>query len=250
MPTVKRWTRGRPKMLKRLELAIGALLLLAASLSLLAAACGGGGEETPSPVPPTGSPLPPEVQVQLKRMVLQPDDMLVGFNPVDEAFSTNEESASSADDPQGHLADLQRWGRILGYEVYYESGEPATVGQTMFFSVQSTASIYESSEGASASFADAVEVARTADWPVHFVGLEYVEVEEVPVSGLADEAMWLRIGEKGEPGEQVFAFDFVMLRQGPGRGSLQIGSFGTEGSKAVVEQLARAQADRMRSGLD
>lgn len=243
--------RGRPKMLRRLELAIGGLLLLVASLLLLAAACGGGGgEETPSPVPPTGSPLPPEVQDQLKRMVLQPDDVLTGFNLVDEPFSTNEESASSADDPQSRLADLQRWGRILGYEVYYESSEPPTVGQTIFFSLQSTASMYESSEGASASFADAVEVARTTDWPVVFVGPENVEWEEVPISDLADEAIWLRVGEKGEPGEQVSSFDIIMLRQGAGRGSLQIGSFGTEESKAVVEQLARAQADRMRSALE
>lgn len=238
-------------MLRRLELAIGGLLLLVASLLLLAAACGGnGGEETPSPVPPTGSPLPPEVQDQLKRMVLQPDDVLPGLNLVDEAFSTNEESASSADDPEGHLANLRRWGRILGYEVLYESSESVAAGQTLFFSLYSTASMYESSEGASASFADAVEVATTTDWPVRFVGPGLVETEEVPISGLADEAMWLRIGEKGKPGEQVSAFDIIMLRQGSSRGSLQVGSFGTEESKQVVEQLARAQVDRMRSALD
>jgi hypothetical protein len=237
-------------MLKRLELAIAGLLLLAASLSLLSAACDGGGEGTPSPVSPTGSPLPSEVQDQLKQMVLQPDDVLVGFTLTDEAFSTNEESAASADDPQGHLAELQSWGRVLGYEVLYESSEPVPVGQTIYFSIQSTASIYESSEGASASFADAVATARTTDWPVVFVGAENVEWEEVPISGLADEAMWLRVGEKGEPGEQVFSFDIVMFRQGVGRGSFQIGSFGTEESNQIVEQLARAQADRLRSALE
>ena len=237
-------------MLRRLDLAIGGLLLLVASLSLLAAACDGGGEGTPSPVSPTGSPLPPELKDQLKRMVLQPDDVVEGFELVDEAFSTNEESAASAADSQGHLADLQRWGRILGYEVLYESSEPVSVGQTMYFSLQSTASMYETSEGASASLADAVEVAKTTDWPVRFVGAENVEWEEVPLSGLTDEATWLRVGEKGKPGEQVFAFDIVMLRQGAGRGSLQIGSFGTEESKQIVEQLARAQADRMKSALE
>jgi len=231
-------------MLRRLELALGGLLLLVASLSLVAAACdGGGGEETPSPVPP-------ELKDQLKRMVLQADDVPEGFKLVDEAFSTNEESAASADDPQSHLADLERWGRILGYEVTYESSAPAVAGQTILFSVYSTASIYESNEGASASLADAVEVARTTDWPVRFAGAENVEMKEVPISGLADEARWLRITEKGNTGEQVFAFDIVMLRQGSGRGSLQIGSFGTEESKQVVEQLARVQADRMRSALD
>lgn len=235
---------GKAKMLKRFELAVGGLLLLVASLSLLAVACGGGGgEETPSPAPPG-------VEEQLKQMVLQPDDVPAGFNLVDEVFATNEESASSAEDPEGHLADLQRWGRILGYEVLYESSESVVGGQTILFSLYSTASMYETSEGASASFADAAEVARTTDWPVRFVGPESVEMEEVPVSDLADEAMWLRIGQKGKPGEQVSAFDIVMLRQGPSRGSLQIGSFGTEESKQIVEQLARAQVDRMRSALE
>jgi hypothetical protein len=223
-------------------------LLLVACLSLVAAACGGGGgEETPSPTP---SPVPPEVKDQLKQMVLQADDVPAGFNLVDEAFSTNAESAASADDPEGHLADLERWGRILGYEVTYETSAPAVAGQTMFFSVYSTASIYQSNEGASASFADAVEVAKTTDWPVHFAGAENVEMTEVPISGLADEASWLRISEKGNTGEQVFAFDIVMLRQGPNRGMLQVGSFGTEESKQIVEQLARVQADRMRSAVD
>jgi hypothetical protein len=244
MSRVRRLMPGRPKMLKRLELALGGLLLLVASLSLLAAACGGGdGEETPLPGPP-------EVRDQLKRMTLQPDDVPGGFKLVDEAFSTNEESAASAEDSQGHLANLQRWGRILGYEALYESSESAVSGQTILFSVYSTVSMYESSEGASASFADGVGVARTTDWPVRFVGPELVETVEVPVSGLADEALWLRIGEKPEPGEQVSAFDIIMLRQGPSRGSLQIGTFGTEESKQIVEQLARAQADRMRSALE
>jgi len=232
-------------MLRRLEPALGGLLLLVASLSLVAAACGGG-EETPSPTP---SPVPPEMKDQLKQMVLQADDLPAGFEPVDEAFSTNEESAASADDPQGHLADLERWGRILGYEVTYESSAPAVSGQTMLFSVYSTVSIYQSNEGASASLADAVAVARTTDWPVRFAGAENVEMKEVPISGLADEASWLRITEKGNTGEQVFAFDIVMLRQGPGRGMLQVGSFGTEESEKMVEQLARAQVDRMRSAL-
>jgi len=182
-------------------------------------------------------------------MVLQPDNVPAGFILVDEVFSTNEESASSADDPEGHLADLRRWGRILGYEAIYESSELEVAGQAILFSLHSSASIYESSEGASASFADAVEVGKTTDWTALVVGPEHFEMEEVPISGLADEAAWLRSSAEERPGDQVFTFDIVILRQGPGRGSLQIASFGTEESKPFVEQLARAQADRMRSAL-
>jgi hypothetical protein len=230
-------------MLRRLEPAVGGLLLLVASLLLVAVACdGGGGEETPSPVPP-------EVRDQLKQMVLQAEDVPEGFKLVDEAFSTNEESAASAEDPDGHLADLERWGRILGYEVTYESAESAVGGQTLLFSIYSTASTYQSNEGASASFADAVEAAKTTDWRLRFAGAENVEMKEVPITGLADEAKWLRISENAKPDEQVFAFDIVMLRQGAGRSMLQVGSFGTEESKQIVEQLARVQADRMRSAL-
>ena len=221
--------------MRKLQLVVGGLAVLVAFLLVAVMACDGGGGEG-------------EVEDQLRQIVLQAEDVPTGFSLTDEVFSTNEESASAGENPQERLAELQRWGRILGYEVTYESDQPAVGGQTLLFLVHSAASMYESSEGASASFTDAVETARTTDWAAHFsVEPQYLETEELSISGLADEAMWLRVKTEAQPGEQGFAFDMVILRQGPSRGSLQTGSFGTEESKQIVEELARTQAQHMAS---
>jgi len=224
---------------KRIGPAFGSLAMLVGLFSILAVGCdGGGGEAKPTPVPP-------ELQDQLRRMVLQAEDLPSGFAVVDEEFSTNQDVADASADPKGQLAQLQQWGRILGYDVTYEPGGAATEGEAIFFSVNSTASIYESPEGASASFADAANGARTTDWPTFFGGAVDIVVAEMPAPAVADEILWLRISGKAEAGEQTFAHDVILLRAGAARGSLQAGSFGTEEGEEFVEKLIRAQAEHM-----
>ena len=225
--------------MRRLGLAFGGLAALVAFLFIVAAGCGdGGGGEVPSPAPP-------ELKERLRRMVLRAEDLPAGFNLIDEVFSTNQDVADASPDPEGQLARLRQWGRILGYELTYEPSEPAAEGQSIIFSVNSTASIYESAEGASASFADAAKTARDTDWAAQFQGAADIVVEEVSAPAVADEVLWLRIRGKAEAGEQTFAHDVVILRTGALRGSLQAGSFGTQESKEFVERLMRAQAEHM-----
>jgi hypothetical protein len=223
----------------RIVLVLGALVL-GASLSILAVSCDGGNGGGAEP-----TPVPPELQEQLKRMALQAGDVPSGFRVIDEAFSTNQDVAGASADPEGQLVQLEQWGRILGYEVTYEPSGGTAGDDTIIFSLNSTASIYRTPEGASASFADAVNGARTTDWPAFFGGAVDIVVEEVSAPAVADEILWLRVRGKAEANDQTFAHDLVLMRTGTARGSIQAGSFGTEESKAPMEGLIRVQAERM-----
>jgi hypothetical protein len=228
----------------RIRLAFASLALLVASLSILAVGCDGGD----GGVEPT--PVPSRFEEQLRRMVLQAEDVPSGFTVADEVFSTNQDVANEAADPEAELAKLLQRGRILGYDVTYEPGEAIGSGETIIFSLNTTASIYQSPNGAAASFADAAAEARATDWVQFFQNVENIAVEELTAPAVAvDEILWLRIRGNAEVGEQTFAHDVVLLRTGAARGSIQAGSFGTEESKGFIEGLIRAQAEHMMAAV-
>ena len=229
--------------MSRIRLAFAALALLVASLSILAVGCDGG----EGGVEPT--PVPSRFEDQLRRMVLQAEDVPSGFNVIEDEFSTNQDVANQAADPEAELVKLLQRGRILGYDVTYEPGEAIGSGETIIFSLNTTASIYQGPEGAAASFADAAAEANATDWVQFFDGVENIAVEEQTAPAVADEILWLRVSGNAEVGEQTFAHDVVLLRTGAARGSLQAGSFGTEESKAFIEGLIRAQVEHMMTAV-
>jgi hypothetical protein len=235
---------------RKLRLVVGGLTALAAFLLVTAMACDDGeGESTPSATPTPGTA---EVQEQLRQMVLQLEDLPVGVILAEEFFSTNGESAASSDDPAGRLAMLEEWGRILGYEATYQAN-PEVMSQVGLLLVYSTASLYESEEGARASFADGVETARTTDWTAQFGGGQDVQVEEMASAPLTDEMLWMRITGKVETGEEgqkeTLAQDVILFRQGPARASLMIGWDMDDGSSDFMQQLAEAQAQNLKDTL-
>jgi len=211
-------------------------------------ACGDGeGEGEVTPTPTDG-----EVEGQLRQMVLALEDLPSGVILAEERFVTNEESAAGSEDREGRLAKLEEWGRILGYDVTYQAN-PEVMEQVGLILVNSTASLYGSEEGASASFADAVETANTTDWAALFDGAWGVEEEAMASPPLVDEMLWLRITAKAEVGEgaeeQEFANDIVIFRQGPARASLMIAWVMDRGNSDFMQQLARAQAQRLMDAL-
>jgi len=253
--------------LRELQLVVGGLVALVALLLATAMGCGddgGEGELTPTPVTsptPTATPIPPEVKEQLQRMVVQLEDLPSGVVLAEERFVTNDESAAASQDQEGRLAMLEEWGRILGYDVTYPANEEV-VSQVGLILANSTASLYGSEEGASASFADAAQTARTTDWAELFGTGEGVEVEEVANPGWVDEMLWLRITAKAALGEkpittggimsqqeETFANDVVIFRQGPARASLQVGWVMGRGGGDIMDQLAEAQAQHLKDAL-
>ena len=107
--------------------------------------------------------------------------------------------------------------------------------------------------GASASFADAVNTARTTDWAANAGEASDVNVEEIPPLDVADEMLWLRITGTamiGQPAtEQPFVQDVVLLRVGHVRGSVSVVSAVTDVA-VLVENMIRTQADNMAAGVE
>jgi hypothetical protein len=205
---------------------------------------GGGGEGETTPTPVAG-----EVQDQLKRMVIQLEDLPSGVIKAEEFFVTAENSAAEGADPEARLAKLNEWGYIQGYDVTYQSS-PAVASVVGLILVNSTASLYSSEEGATASFADAVQTAR-ATLAAEFGGGEGMEVEEVTSPPLTDEMLWLRITQKEEGGvdAQIFADDTVIFRQGPARAYLRVWWIMDGGRSDFIQQLVEAQARRLKDAL-
>jgi hypothetical protein len=234
--------------LRELQLVVGGLVALVALLLVTAMGCGGDGGEGEA----TPTPVAAEVKDQLQRMVLQLEDLPSGVVRAEEFFVTNEESIAGSADPEGRLAMLEEWGRILGYDVTYQSN-PEVMDQVGLMLVNSTASLYGSEEGASASFADAKQTANTTDWTALFGTAREVEAEEVDSPPLADEMLWLRITAKAEAGEgpeeETLANDIAIFRQGRARAYLMVTWVMGRGSSDLVEQLAEAQAQRLKDAL-
>ncbi len=184
-----------------------ALLTLAAAA---VAACGGDGNGD-------GSGL----EGLLRRMVLQPEDLPEDFVQAEETFTTNEELAASAADPNARLAELESWGRLLGYELTYQ---PTGSTDELPQGVNVSASIYKAAEGASASFADAVAKAQETDWATNYAGLREFQQDDIDAEGLAEEIVWLRLSGLQTAGgrESLVTDDLVFFRVGPERGFLRV----------------------------
>jgi len=246
-----------------------AAMVVIALLAAVAVACGGGGDDeeaiqstlvpspgatsapagTPAGTPaPTPTAIPAALEEQLRGMVLHLSDMPAGFSQVQESFSTNEEVAGAGEDAEEVLARLTEWGRVMGHGVVFSS-ESSDEGGVLL--VDTTVSLYESDSGASASFADAVNTARTTDWAATAGEAIDVSVEEIPPLDIADEMLWLRLSGTatiGEPAtEQPFVQDVVLLRVGRVRGSVSIVSAAIDVA-VLVENMIRAQAANMTAG--
>ncbi len=239
-------------MVRKLQLVVGGLTVLIAFLLVTAMGCDGDdGEVTPTPAS-TSTPETSEVQDQLRQLVLQLEDLPSGVILAEQFFVTAEESAAGGENREERLVKLQEWGYILGHDVTYQAN-PQVQSEVGLILANSTASLYSSEEGASASFADAVETTRTTDWAGLFAGAEDVEVKEIDSPALTDEMLWLRVTAKAAPevgiGEETFANDFVLFRQGPARASLMAVWAMGDGSGAFIQQLAEAQAQSMKDAL-
>lgn len=198
-----------------------------AGCALLIAACDGGGasnvtpETTPSPQAQPSPDVSPEQQL-LERIVLQIQDVPAGMARFSAVISTNEDVAGSGERAEENLARLESWGRLLGFDVTYQPG-PEADPDLPIRGVNSAASLYLSPEGASASFADAEETARTQDWAFTYPELSEIEVREVQRPALADEVVWMRVsGYTMGDNPQLLIDDFVIMRRDRVRSFLRV----------------------------
>ena len=165
------------------------------------------------------------LQKTLRKMVLQPDDLPAGLVAGDEAFITNDEAAQqSSADPEARQVLLERWGRLLGYEIAYEPAAGTPTGLPLQ-GVNVSAALFETKEGAGESFADAVKTAEATDWAANYAGLKEFKQERIKAEGLADEIVWLRLSgiQPGTSGaDALVTDDLIFFRIGTERGFLLV----------------------------
>jgi len=225
-------------------------LLLGAGLLAVAilAACGGDGD---------GGEGGSSLEQTLRRMVLQAEDLPQGFVQRDELITTNEYQASLSADPEARKDQLENWERLLGYEVTYQPAD--TVAQeSPVQGINVSSSLYRTEEGAGAAFfIDAVKGAEERDWAADFAGLRDFQQEEVDVSGVADEIVWLRVSGfqlfGGGP-DPLVTDDFIFIRVGRERGFLRVQTSSIESEdrqviRPTVEQWLRALVQNVEEVL-
>lgn len=177
-----------------------------------------------------------------------------GLIRVSAVVSSNEEVAQARGDPEEELQRLLEWGRILGYDVTYQPGPDAPPDLTVR-AVNSTASLYRTAEGASASFADGARTAETQDWAQSYPDLADLEVSRIDRPDLADEVIWVRVsGLQGEERTALVIDDFVLLRRDRVRAFLRVvsllgASAGREAGLERVAQMAARQVERIDAAL-
>jgi hypothetical protein len=260
-------TSGPPKRLSGHSRLI--LITIAGVLAAtLVSACGDSQGKTPgtttpteavSPTPadmsvPGASPTAPPEQELLEQMVLQTEDLPAGLSQVSAVASPNEDAAQAAANPEKELARLESWGRLFGYDVVFLPGPDSSPDLTVM-GVNSTASIYVTPEGASASFADDVQAARSQDWTASYPDLINLNVQEIKRPQLADEVFWIRItGHQKKAKGPLSIEDFVALRRSRVRGFLRVTSLLPASAKPDASlkrtaDLAARQVERINMGL-
>jgi hypothetical protein len=251
MPTVSERVAGRRKdvVCVRILLRLGAVALAVAVL----AACGGngGGDDDGD------GEVENSLEEALRAMVLQPEDLPDGLLRADEFFTTNDELVSASADPEARRETLERRGRLLGYEVTYQpSGAALAASPVRGISVSS--SLYAKDEGASESFADAVQTSEETDWAANYPGLRDFQQETIDVGGLADEIVWLRLSgfQPATDGpDALVTDDLIFFRVSGERGFLRVLGSSTETEdrqhyQNTVEGWLQTLVQRVRDVLE
>jgi hypothetical protein len=257
------------------------LALLAALIALGLVACGGKGEEaataTPSPAVHATAALAsptiatttaaaaedrPEVEALLRAAALRLEDLPSGFTLDEEKFTTNEESATEGPSGGPTLEDLNRWGRILGYEADYsqEVSLGSLLGGTLF--LQATTVVYRDSAGARDAFEFTRQ--RTSD-------PEFAKEFEASVAGSAGEVRDASISPMSfaEVGDDRIAFEMkftihnpdlntdfpyvvqiVGIRRGRGVGAVTVLAITSPSPVQELEDLARTLDKRLKDALE
>lgn len=216
-------------------------LLLVVSAFAVMAACNGD----------DGEPVDEEARGLLEQVVLTTDDLPHGLQRASASFATNKDVAEAQVNPDKELAKLERWGRRLGYDVAFEPS-PEIPPDLPIRGVQSTASLYDTNQGASESFADGVSSARAMDWEATYPDLSQLEATEIDRPDIGDAVFWMRASgfQSGEQGELLLVDDQVALRVGRVRAFLRVVTlFRGETDRTVymdqVEQWARLVSERI-----
>lgn len=219
-----------------------ALPVVAVALALLAA-CGGSGTQRP-------------VREALPLMILQREDVPAPMRTLGGSFSTNEEAASGLGSAPS-AAQLDQWGRILGYKEDFQLTDPPE--DSAIVHITTSVSLYRTADGAASSFDDRVRAARAAKWAETYSNLEKLSQREITRDLGVDGLLWLRFAglQETQPGEfTLLTDDWVVFRVGRAWGFLEITSTAAPGVEdrdvllGSVEVLVRKQIEHVKRVLE
>jgi hypothetical protein len=226
----------------------------------LFAACGGGDDSASSGSPTPASSSSPNatltpLQQQLASVVLTEADLPEGLAGAGPTFSTNDDIAHGNQDV---LAGLVQVGRQLGVDITFIPTDRLDPNSPLRGGVESSASVYLDSTGASQTFRDTAEQARTNDWASNYPEITDLKATELQHT-IGDESAWIRLsglqrctfiesatpGPSGAPTEtcsetKLLVIDNLIFRVGRVRGFVQVsGLFPPDSASEVyVDQVA------------
>jgi len=252
---------------------------LIAGFAIAAAAlsgCGGDDEAEPAPTgtasssaiaSPTSEPAVEdraEAEALLKAAALAVEDLPEGFSLDEEKFTTNEELSKDESPYPGAptLADLNRFGRILGYEADYRRPASETLtGATLLLQIGTD--VYRDAKGAD----EHLELVRAQPSDPEFInvaqeqfadgsGMEVRDADMSPMSfaKVGEDRMAFEIKFKTHDPDLDRDFDvfvqFVVVRRERGIGSITVTAIGAPHPVGELEDLARTFDERMKDALE
>lgn len=177
----------------------GACVIVAATVLAVAFLWPDGGGDDPAGSATTSTTTGPGgiatlsgLQAQLAAVVLQQSEVPEGLDAGAPAFSTNEDLAGANQEALRKLVDQ---GRQLGVDVQFIPTQRLDPASPVRGGIQSSASVYTSTLGASESFRETAAGARANNWAANYPDLIDLHVTEVPQT-IGDESIWLRIAGK------------------------------------------------------
>ncbi|MCH8815282.1 MAG: hypothetical protein IH957_09345 [Chloroflexi bacterium] len=146
------------------------------------------------------------LQDVLPDLILQFEDLPEGLQPLGGSFSTNAESASGLGTGPTK-AQLDEWGRILGFAADYQRVDPTDIANVT--AINTSISLYATPEGATESFENRIPLAREADWQSSHADLEEFRQEELSPDLGVDDLFWLHLSgfQLIGPDERVIVSD-------------------------------------------
>jgi len=215
-----------------------------------------------------------EAEAMLRAAALRPEDIPEGFRMEDESFITNEELKETKEllvETMGPLGgatpeDLNRWGRILGYNATYgpeEVGDPASFSGTL--SLHVSVDLFQDSTGAHEYVEQAGELALQQSDPqgvawhqlqeyYQSLGLELsdLKVSSLSVAEVGEERVaWeTRATIRFSDGDLHVVQQVVGLRRGSAAGSIGLVAVSSAPPVGQLESLARTLDERLKDALE
>jgi hypothetical protein len=258
------------KNMMRLAAFLGGLAMVVVAMT----ACGGGDETEPSPTKASASPTTTaptavatvgdraQVEALLKAAALQAEDLPSGLTLNDEKFLTNEESAAQESPYPGRptLEDLNRFGRILGYEASYSPPALSTATGTILSLLVET-DVYRDSKGADEHF----EMVRQQPSDPGFIDafqeqvkaaigdVQDASVSSMPFADMGDDrlAVEMRITAHYAGADQDLNLitQVVGIRRGRAIGFITVTALDSLSPSVELEDLARTFDQRLKDAL-